>query len=345
MKKKSKDTPAPQPPPPGSPNGQHPVELGHYTITTPMLSALTPIVVRWVARNATGNILRGNQRHGKSHACPYFSGKLSEKFPGILTYTIICRTALKPTERAFFERLLEATHHLDPSRGTASAMRNRLTGFLVEEVRRSNQNRIVLFIDEAQKLLETHYDWLIDLHNELRLVHVDMTVILVGQNELIDQRSDYKARRKNHIFGRFMREEYELAPIRTKAELAECLKKFDDPKACCWPEGSGICYTAHFFKEAYAAGWRLANIADVLWESFDEVRVRNGVSQARLEIALEDFFLTIKTFLIEVGRRKSTDPDVKKEELMPMIVEAGFGSAELPPEDPGEDSDDDPDES
>lgn len=310
---------------------QHPVELCHYTIATPMLLALTPVILRWVARNATGGIIRGNQRHGKSSACEYFSAKLRAKFPGIITYTMVCRTALKPTERAFFERLLKATQHLNPSDGTASAMRNRLTEFLIEEVRRSNQTRIVLFVDEAQKLLETHYDWLIDLHNELRLARVDLTVILVGQNELLDRRSDFKARRKDHIYGRFMREEHELAPIRDKAELTECLSRFDDPKANTWPQGSGICFTAYFFKEAYAAGWRLTQIAEVLWDAFDEVRIRNAIAQKRLEIPLEDFFLTIRSFLVDVGGRGSATPRVSKEEIMGMIVAAGFGSATSSP--------------
>lgn len=56
----------PPPQPPLFPNFQHPIELDDNMVQTSL--ALTSVVVPALARNATGSILYGSERRGKSAA-------------------------------------------------------------------------------------------------------------------------------------------------------------------------------------------------------------------------------------------------------------------------------------
>lgn len=49
-----------------------------------------------------------------------------------------------------------------------------------------------------------HYDWLMDLFNELEQYGITLTTILVGQKELVYQRSVFISGEKFQIVGRFM---------------------------------------------------------------------------------------------------------------------------------------------
>jgi len=89
-------------------------------------------------------------------------------------------------------------------KGKVTEKRNRLSEFLYEKVIRTTQNRIIVFVDETQKLHEIHYNWLIDLHNELDSLGTNFITLLVGQHELIHQFSAFPQAGKSQIIGRFM---------------------------------------------------------------------------------------------------------------------------------------------
>jgi type II secretory pathway predicted ATPase ExeA len=68
----------------------------------------------------------------------------------------------------------------------------------------AGNGRIVLIIDEAQQLHEKHYKWLMGIHNLLAKRAVHLITLLVGQHELVHQRSAFLRAAKENIVGRFM---------------------------------------------------------------------------------------------------------------------------------------------
>ncbi|PGR02366.1 AAA family ATPase, partial [Bacillus cereus] len=66
----------------------------------------------------------------------------------------------QPNENSFFEDLLLAVGHSSAIQGKANVKRMRLLRFLVERADSSSINKVVFFIDDAQRLVEMHYDWL-----------------------------------------------------------------------------------------------------------------------------------------------------------------------------------------
>lgn len=260
--------------------GSHPVETGRYVISTPPLNVLYDKVKRWVGSRLRGCLIYGKQRFGKTWAIKYLVARLPVDFGAKLPIlSLNIREYRVPTETSFFGDLLDEVGHAF-NKGNASAKRNRLREFLHEQAMRGN-NRLIAILDEAQKLHEIQYRWLVDLHNELDKRGVTTTWLLVGQEELLHQREVFK-RKQRQLIGRFMVQEHCFTGLVSVHDFRQCLLCYDDGQLTEHPRGSGWSFTRYFFPAAFENGWRLATQAETLWQTFAEVR-----TERRLPVTAE----------------------------------------------------------
>ena len=166
--------------------GTHPIETGDYIIATPPVCRLYDTVKGWIEDRVPGAMIVGKQRFGKTWASKYLVQALAQDC-GVPLFGIVCRTCRLSNENAFWEDLLSGVGHAITT-GKPKAKRDRLTEFLAERARANNKKRVVLLLDEAQKLHEIHYHWLVDLHNALDKRSVATTWLLFGQEELRHQK-------------------------------------------------------------------------------------------------------------------------------------------------------------
>lgn len=251
--------------------GCHPIETTEYLIGTRVIQDLFETLCKWINSRATGGIVHGPPRNGKSDALKYVKGLLKQRFGVELpVFSFPCRFHTHASEVTFFEELLRAFGHRMVVKGNAAAKRHRLLEFIYEKANAKTHNRIILFIDEAQLLYEQHYKWLIDLHNELSELNVTLIVILVGQHQLLHQCSGFIEGSQDQIVGRFMAHRFEFKGLRGISDVKVCLKGYDEVSE--HPAGSGWSYSRYFFPAAFASGWRMASSAGALWEAFRQIR-------------------------------------------------------------------------
>jgi hypothetical protein len=136
--------------------------------------------------------------------------------------------------------------------------RAKLNDKIVELVERSGYNWFVMFADEAQRLDVIEYEWLRDVHDELERRGVRMTTLLVGQPDLLNQKSAFRLSRQTHIVSRFMIDELQFHGLVTADDAATCLAGYDQTY---YPERSDWSYTRYFLPAAYSTGFRLVNQA------------------------------------------------------------------------------------
>lgn len=201
-----------------------------------------------------------------------------------------CNKYKVPTENRFFTDFLKGIGHSMYLKGTAEAKRDRISKFLIERAEVYAQHRIILFIDDAQRLHELEYSWLMDIYNELDRYNISLTVILVGQEELVHQRSAFIQAQKMQIIGRFMIHEYKFSGIKTLKDLNMCLTGYDSISD--YPEGSGWSYTRYYFPDAYCEGRRLVDCSEELFNQFRELREELNVTTP-IEIPMQYLTLTI----------------------------------------------------
>ncbi len=158
--------------------------------------------------------------------------------------SVLTRKSKNPNEDRFFEYFLKDIGHELYDKGKATAKRNRLINFLLDQGNQTIRNQIVLFVDDVQRLDTSHYDWLMDIYNELESYGVTLTTILVGQSELSHRRNLYLTTEKQ-IVGRFMIHERRFYGIRSQEDLTYLLSSYDEVTE--YPIGSNWSYTRFFF--------------------------------------------------------------------------------------------------
>lgn len=253
----------------------------HFTIPTRQIMILKSLVDEWISSNSCGAIIYGKSRSGKTRAIQYISEHLKNTYGKELPVIIFNATDHIPTQKTFYSQLLVTIQHEDPHKGTAVQMRQRLVNRLIEAALDTKYRRIVLFIDEAYLLDEKEYTWLIDIYNELYHSDIILTVFLIGTIELKKQKAGFITSKKQQIVLRFMVNEFEFKGITKSSDMMICLASMDKPFSMN-KNNPDIILSELFFPNAYKDGITLSAYAKDIWDSFEEVKVKNHIESDEL---------------------------------------------------------------
>jgi hypothetical protein len=281
------------------PLGTHPIETGQYLIPTNPVLKMFNEVCRWINYRISGGIIYGRPRLGKTRAIEFLLHALPQQYGNSFpVFHIKSLHSKMANEGAFFETLLKDVGHGFPFSGKPGIKRDRLCKFLWERGDMSKHKRIVMFIDEAQCLHDLQYGWLMDIFNELDKARISMTIILVGQEQLVHQRSAYMRSHQEQIIGRFMVQEHRFKGIKTVDDLRVCLKCFDEVSE--YPVNSDWSFTRYYFPEAFACGDRLGYFAEDIFDLFSSFH-REAKISSTIEIPMQYLMITIEFALREYG--------------------------------------------
>ncbi|WP_164219784.1 ATP-binding protein [Virgibacillus sp. YIM 98842] len=312
---------------PHIPKGTHPIETGKYLISTNEIDRMYQTVIKWIENRTPGAIIYGRPRLGKTRAISYLLNYLPHDFgENTPIYHIRCRKYKNPNENFFFEDLLNAVGHSIITTGKSNMKRTRLLRFLVERADFSGNNKIIFFIDDAQRLVEINYDWLMDLYNDLDHYGITLTTILVGQKELVHQRSAFISGEKFQIVGRFMSQEYQFKGITSLNDLKICLMGYDD--YCEYPTNSNWSFTKYFFSDSFIRGYRLQHSAEELFQVFVDLRREYGLPH-KVEIPMQYVTLTIEYALKRFGNNGLDVTTIEKSHWEEAINNSGYIQSEL----------------
>lgn len=309
------------------PKGTHPVETGKYLLPTNEIVKMHNTVSKWIDNRAPGGIIYGRPRIGKTRSITYLMHDLPAEFnQNIPVFHMRCRHYKLAKENEFFEDLLLAVKHALPYSGKASIKRDRLFRFLLEKAELSFQKRIIIFVDDAQRLFELHYGWLMDLYNELDHAGISMTAILVGQEELIHQRSSFIQGRKAQIVGRFMVHEHEFTGLKGLNDMKACLSGYDQISE--YPENSGWSFTRYYFPDLFDDGFRLESCAEELLSVFTNLRKEAGLSQ-KFDIPMQYLALSVEYALRKYGVEGEDVHSLTQSQWEKAVIHSGYIEAEL----------------
>jgi len=245
-----------------------------FTIPTIAILDLAAAVDTWINGGDCGAIVYGRPRVGKTRAIHYISGELKRKYGKNLPVYVLNMTEHNPSQKYFYSEILKVIGYYEAHKGTASMMKERLVRILFLEARETQYRRVVLFIDEAFLLTEKDFIWLMDIHNNLDMRNIHLTVLMFGTNELKSIKSAYCQARRFQIVDRFMVEEYEYKGVASAKDALACLHNMD--VALTSYPGKPI-LTQTFFPGAFANKKRLAACANILWDVFLDLSQDNNI--------------------------------------------------------------------
>ncbi|WP_089932900.1 MULTISPECIES: ATP-binding protein [unclassified Lysinibacillus] len=304
----------------------HPITNGDYYLATNEISRLYEYITKWIRNRLPGAIVYGYPRMGKTRAVNYVKTILFEELgPSFPIHHITCRTRKNPNENFFFEDLLVGIQHeLALVSNKANVKRSRLLNSLVEQAEVAATNKVIFFLDDAQNLFEIEYKWLMDLYNELALYNIQLITFLIGQKELMYQRTAYRDGGKYQIVGRFMSQDYEFKGLQDLEDIEDCLSGYDEYSE--YPANSGWSYTRFYFPQAFSAGFRLSQLAPIIWEVVSDLRRKNQL-KSTLDIPMQYFVLLIENILLQYGTDSGAEFDIEhisKEQIENLWLDTGY---------------------
>lgn len=283
------------------PLDEHPLRKRTYRVPTPSIAALRTLVDECLFLYISGALVHGRPRMGKSYAIDFMRHDLERRHPKLSVYKIRCARSQFPSENSFFAALLHAAKHPAQASASKAALRGRLVHKLRQVADARGDDRIVLFVDEAQNLREIEYEWLRDLHDDLENNELRLFTFLVGQAQLLAQKSALQAQDKEQIVARFMVEELAFRGIASAAECTAVLGAYDQGE---YPAGSGWSYTRYCLPRAHAAGLRLVESGQRLWAAFEDAHLKAALD-GRVEIPMKYFTAAVEAALLLSSSRDS----------------------------------------
>ena len=273
----------------------HPLVTGNYRLATPAIEAFYELVTRCLRYRIMGALIYGPSRIGKTRAIEYVRLLLARHYPKITTYHAQCEHKPRHAEGPFFANLLEAVGDNAPNAGTACSKRSRLSLRIREAAARAGSNTVLLLCDEAQRYNENEYEWLRDVHDVLDRQQIKLFTFLVGQEELLAQKTALQIAGKTQIVARLMVEELAFYGIRNAQDVATCLNGYDQTA---YPHGTPWSFTRFYVPEAFDAGYRLVDDAHLLWQAFEAAHHKASLP-GELEIPMESFARAVEIVLKE----------------------------------------------
>lgn len=285
----------------------HPILSDGMILPTNELERLTNEIDCWLNELSTGGCVWGNQRIGKTMGIRFLLKHGAKLLGADIPSAIVSvwePTSSSTTENRFFMEILRTLGHEFPRSGTAADKRIRLLNLIEDMVRRKDEHRFLLFLDEAQFLTDAQLRFLMDIHNQLKLNDIRLITVLVGQPELRHRRMHLLKTGRNHLVSRFFCNEFEFKGPRTEKDLKTILRHID--KNTEWPKDSGISYTEHFAPKAYKNSWRLEHQSTRILTQLKSVMVERSLP-TNGELPMQAIIALIRRLLKEVQKIDSKD--------------------------------------
>ena len=286
----------------------------NFLIPTRQICDLHALVDEWIQTNSCGGIIYGPSRCGKTSAIYYVTQTLKKTYGSELPVFCYTSTTHTVTQRSFYESILLLLGHEIPSRGTANQMRERIINRITMLALETKYQMAILWIDEANTLDYKEYLWLIDLYNGLYDNDIQLTCILVGTRDLLEQKKGYIRSGQQQIVQRFLLKEAEFHGIESLTDLTICMNSLDNAFK---PSGlkSTICLSEYYFPHAYSDGKMLSDYAQQLWTAWQNLRKKSNIGVE---------YMTMKCFMDTISyclRKYGANANEEKRVYAPTIAE------------------------
>lgn len=178
----------------------------------------------------------------------------------------------KRTDKTFLTMFLQALNVRAPSRATQLELQQMVTGRLIEMCQSAGARLIIVFMDEAQNLVLSDWEYLTYIDNHMTRARYRFFLVSIHQRDVsgFSNESTHNLDLPPHIVCRFKVRSHEFLGLRNVEDTAYVLGRYDE--ATDWPPGSGTTYTQHYAPKAYAEGFRASSCAASLWKAAADSR-------------------------------------------------------------------------
>ena len=259
----------------------HPIVIKNYTVLTPMIQTTYSLVRERVWTRRTGSFLYARPRMGKTRCANVLRRLLSVEFNDVHLVHLSADQRRSNTDMGLISDLLEADGVSTKKRSTYKEMLFRFLVHIQTNVAARAGRQVILLIDEMQMLSESDLRVLLVIHNRLEMADVAMTTLGFAQPEILERRSALITTKAFNLIARFLSEPIPFDGCGGREDLSKILLAYDDEKR--YPDDTDWTYTRFFLPEAFDAGFRLKEYADLIWTTLIEAAKPLGTASVPME--------------------------------------------------------------
>jgi hypothetical protein len=274
---------------------QHPLyEPYSILFDTYALNKLHENITRWLWTGCTGAYVTGSARTGKTtalNAIQYNMVYRDNTLVPVHRVTIPMRD--KPTITSVFRTLCISAELKVTAHSKTDELSARFIEYLLDKTYLSKSKRLVLIVDEMQRLTTKQFQAFAEIYDVLKEYKVALLTIFVGNtDESLTLIGELKEQKNRHISGRFFTHHETFEGLMSKQEVAHCLKQYDTTR---YPLPNGPTYTGYFLVDEFKNGWRLENLSGEIWRAFHHYQQQYKISSWGMQY----FLTTINTLLLD----------------------------------------------
>jgi hypothetical protein len=265
---------------------------------------------------------------GKSHCAEFIKRYLADTLGYKIAVILLCvRKHDIVREGDFLDKLLRSLGETPPKRGSKDEKMELIINRFLVLARRCPVKKVILVLDDAQRLDTLHFEVLMSIQNELyQQYRVMLFTLMVGQPQLKTKRDLLIAAGEKQITARLMADDVEFVGHRSLEEVRFAYNRFDEH--CFHPARSGISFTRGLAREAWDANWRLANEAEPIWNEY--VRRREEMDVEPVQEVSMQALTTMATYIFQKYANKEGFRGLTPEQVADVVTAAGLLQLEAP---------------
>ncbi len=275
-------------------------------LETSEISRLQSQISQWLWTGATGGLIQGGPRIGKTTALELISSRLKSRGNrSIPAHFFSVPKRDRTTIQSVFRNMCISANIRVKGNDKSDVLSEKFMQYLLDIAIESRSKKIVLFVDEMQRLSLLQMNAFAELYDNMRNYKILLTVIFTGNDHeisyLLDRINDPE---KSHIRGRFFTLTYDFFGISNEKSTKLCLHQYDTLR---YPLDSGPTYTQHFLSQDFDKGWRLASISKELWAGFRDYQKKLNIDSWGMQY----FVGSINPLITDYIPRYGVDGDIR----------------------------------
>lgn len=249
----------------------------NFIIYTKEIADLERSIMEIVMLGNCGACVVSRPRCGKTTSMVYISHSLKKHYGDNFPVVMWDITDHAVTEKNFYSSLLTALKVKHSAHATALDLKNKVLAELVTLACDTMFKKVVLMIDEAWRLNEKDFIWLMDLYNILRRHGLQLITVFFSTNELLDLKKKFKSEGLDQIVERFFLNIYPFHGVRNQGELMICMHAFDQMNVATLENNKPVSLKDFYFPRA-AEDAQFHDLTSDFWNAFTDIRVTHGMT-------------------------------------------------------------------
>lgn len=306
----------------------HPIHIPNgYSVYTRSHEYLINFILANIAEGHHGCSTYGGGGLGKSTAQQYLTDNAPRWLidehgrPLGVAARMVMPSGLRRSDRAFWTAVSTRLKLTNSVRLDSHVAIEKLVNWIRTRCGQARVRRMVLFIDNAQRITDAEYTYLEELDSMVLEENLSLFLVLVRQSDAegVDIGDDW-IDRPSHTVRRWFMDTTPFRPLIGVSDITHALGGYD--RSLTWPTPD-MPFSRYFAREAFDRGWTLASEAGLICETAKKLRQEYKLPTTDAW-PMATFTLLVHYLLSDIAARRPDFNGFTEEDIKTALLGTGY---------------------